>query len=143
MRLKSWIAWQGSDIVYGFLSRILWPRASAGALIVNEGSVLAVDMRNYLMLPSGGLDYGESFKEAAIRETLEETGYSIKSLEKLSDGVNSSGGKEIIFEAKIAEKEKIDSEGWGEPIWILYDEVNERNWRYNRDIGKLLKRKQN
>jgi len=30
------------------------------------------------MLPGGGLEYGESFDEAARRETSEETGYRIQ-----------------------------------------------------------------
>ena len=142
MSLKSWIAWEGSDIIYGILSRLFWPRNSAGGLVTRENSVLAVDMGDYLMLPSGGLDYGESFREAAIRETLEETGYSIELNDRISEGINSSGGVEILFEGELADEEKIKSEGWGEPVWIPFEEVDQRDWRYNRNVGKLLEKKE-
>lgn len=142
MGLKSWIAWQGADIIYGFVARVFWPRSSAGALVIQENNILAVDMGDYLMLPSGGLEYGESFEEAAIREAFEETGYKIEIKEKVSKEINSVGGPEIIFEADLVTGENMKSKGWGEPVWIPVEEVGEKDWRYNRNIKRILNQKQ-
>lgn len=142
MGLKSWIAWNGADFIYGILSEILWPRCSAGAIVVQDGELLAVDMEEYLMLPAGGLESGESFKEAAVREAFEETGYRIETSEKLTEGFNSVGGPEVIFDAELADEEQKHSGSWGEPVWIPLDEAKQRKWRHNRDMKSILDSKQ-
>lgn len=62
-------------------------RAGAGAVVINErGLVLALeraDIPGAWQLPQGGLDAGEEPLQAALRETEEETGIPVKSLELL------------------------------------------------------------
>lgn len=59
-------------------------RARASVVCQRDGQVLtvrAVDPvggHQYLFLPGGGIEPGESPAEAAVRETLEETGYSVR-----------------------------------------------------------------
>lgn len=143
MGLKSWIIWKGGNLGYGFLSRFLWPRASSVAIIVEEKKILAIDTGNYLMLPGGGLEYGESFEEAAKRETLEETGYRVKVKEKISEKINSVGGVEQIYQAELLEREQVHDGDWeGEPIWLDLEKVGDRDWRYNRSIKDVLDSKQ-
>ncbi len=142
MGLRSWIAWRGADFIYGTLSELLWPRSSAAAIVVHEDELLAVDMGDYLMLPAGGLEFGENFEQAAIREVFEETGYRIEIGEKLSENVNSVGGVEMIFDADLADKEQEHSGSWGKPVWIPLDQLDERNWRHNRDVKSILEGKQ-
>lgn len=142
MGLKSWIAWKGADYIYGALSRIFWPRASAGAIVIHNGSLLAVDMGDYLMIPSGGLEYGETFEQAAIREVFEETGCLIEIKKKLSEKINSVGGTEVMFHATLVDNGK-KSGGWGEPVWIPLDELDDKDWRYNRDVKSIVDHKEN
>jgi 8-oxo-dGTP pyrophosphatase MutT (NUDIX family) len=61
-------------------------RAGAGALVVHEGRVLMELLGRstgyHWELPSGYIEAGETLEEAAIRETLEETGIHI-SIERM------------------------------------------------------------
>lgn len=142
MTLQSRIAWSGADLIYGFLSRILWPRCSAAAIVVRDNELLAIDMKDYLMLPAGGLEYGERFEEAAVRETFEETGYRVEILGEITEDINSVGGTEVIFSAELVGEEPEHSGSWGEPVWIDLDKVKDRNWRHNRDMKVVLDAKQ-
>ncbi|MDX1477727.1 MAG: NUDIX domain-containing protein, partial [Saprospiraceae bacterium] len=48
---------------------------AAGGIVENkQGEILAIYRRKVWDLPKGKLDAGESFKQAAVREVLEETG---------------------------------------------------------------------
>ncbi len=51
---------------------------SAGGVIVHQNKVLAITWtnKNFICFPKGGLEHGESSKEAAMREVKEETGYN-------------------------------------------------------------------
>ncbi|MFB6216779.1 MAG: NUDIX domain-containing protein [Candidatus Aenigmatarchaeota archaeon] len=137
MSLKSWIVWHGKNIGYGILSKILWPRASAAAIVVDDQEMLAIDTGDYLMLPGGGLDSGESFEDAVIRETYEETGYRINVETRIEETINSVGGVELIFRATVAEG-KAKGNWEGEPTWISIEDAASRRWRHDRNIRELL-----
>jgi len=57
-------------------------RIRVGVLIWRDGEVLLVRRekggRSYWLVPGGGVDPGETMVEAAPRELLEETGYSVE-----------------------------------------------------------------
>lgn len=142
MTLKSRIAWSGADLIYGFLSKFLWPRSSATAIVVQDSKLLAIDMEDYLMLPAGGLEYNEGFEEAAVRETFEETGYRIEIQEEIAEEINSVGGTEVIFSAELVNEEPEHSGSWGEAVWVDLEKVEDRTWRHNRDMKAVLDAKQ-
>jgi len=143
MGLKSWIIWKGKNSVYGFLCKFLWPRASAASLVVDNGKLLVIDIGDYLMLPGGALEYGETFAEAAERETLEETGFKTNITQKLHEGVNSVGGVEVLYRAELQGKDPVHSGNWeGNPIWIKTEEIGDRTWRHDRDVETMLDGKQ-
>jgi len=57
------------------------PRVRVGVLLVREGNVLLVKHRRdnleYWLLPGGGLDWGESIRNCAVRECKEELGLDV------------------------------------------------------------------
>ncbi len=60
---------------------IFW-RPTVYAVIIRDDSILMVRPHHGLYaFPGGGMDMGESVKEALHREVLEETGYKVKSSE--------------------------------------------------------------
>jgi 8-oxo-dGTP diphosphatase len=59
------------------------PRVGVGALVIHEGKVLLVKRgvapnEGLWAVPGGSLELGESLKEGAERETLEETGVVVR-----------------------------------------------------------------
>lgn len=67
-------------------------RNTISALVRNkEGKFLALKWRkfNWLSVPIGGVEDGESIEEAAVREVLEETGYRVKFVKFLGGKVES------------------------------------------------------
>lgn len=60
---------------------------AAGGLVLNEkGEILFIEKREFLDLPKGKIDHGESAKNAAIREVEEETGArNLKIINKTED----------------------------------------------------------
>ena len=58
------------------------PHATVATVVVDRGRVLLVeetiDGRQVLNQPAGHLEPGESLAEAALRETLEETGWTVR-----------------------------------------------------------------
>jgi 8-oxo-dGTP pyrophosphatase MutT (NUDIX family) len=51
---------------------------AAGGVVIHDGQMLLIDRpsRGEVRLPKGHVDPGESHRETAIRETIEETGFS-------------------------------------------------------------------
>lgn len=55
-------------------------REGAFVLVENQGKILLVkpvDGKGYWELPGGGVDQGETFQQAAVREAKEETGFDL------------------------------------------------------------------
>ncbi|MBW3113121.1 MULTISPECIES: NUDIX domain-containing protein [Bacillaceae] len=62
---------------------MLYPiRIRAGAVIVEEGKILLAEFQDenglHYNLPAGGVEEGESIKEAVVREAFEETGAQVE-----------------------------------------------------------------
>lgn len=83
----------------------------------------------YWVLPGGGVEEGESFEEAALRELREEMSIEGMIEEKLTELTDRNGGKHVIFlckyvsgEAKLGESseeaKKFSSEQKYIPEWI-------------------------
>lgn len=136
-RLRSLFFWWGGHPFAVLLSRLVWPRATAGVLVVEDGRLLAVDAGAYLMLPVGGLGYGESFADAARREAREETGVDVALESRLAEGHNAYGGVEVLFRASLAGGDP-ESTVSGEPTWVPLDRVGEHRWRFDRDVASLV-----
>jgi 8-oxo-dGTP pyrophosphatase MutT (NUDIX family) len=68
---------------------------AAGGVVVLDGAVLVVHRLRYddWSLPKGKLEEGETFEQAALREVLEETGYTCALGESLGLTSHESRGK--------------------------------------------------
>ncbi len=57
------------------------PRIRVSVIVIDDGKILLVRHekygRTYWVLPGGGVDYGESLRDAAVREVKEETNLDI------------------------------------------------------------------
>ena len=105
----------------------------AGTILEKDGKILLVkENRNRdkgkWWIPAGGVDDGELIEEAAIRETYEESGYTVKISgilciynKVLSGGIPVIG---IIYKAQIINGElHFDPEEIAEAKWLSYDEI--------------------
>ena len=119
-------------------SRVFSSFAAVRVIVVEEGKVLAVDQGSYLELPGGAVEYEETLEEAAIREVKEETGVEVE----LKDTIeNSEFGKavEVMFEAETNDVE-LEGSWEGKPIWIPVEDINDRKWRYSRNVEEIVER---
>ena len=100
-------------------------------LLVQESQPKAYGLWN---LPAGHVDKGEKIREAAIRETKEETGFDVKLINEIAIlHEESNNAVKHIFTAEIIGGElTIEEDEILDIKWLTYDEVKELN-----DAGKL------
>lgn len=139
MGLRSWYLWKGGLPFAALFGRLVWPRATAGALVLHDDCVLAIDTGDYLMLPVGGLEAGETFTNAARREAREETSVDVVLGDCVNEGLNAYGGVERLFVGKPRRETPLAEPSWeGTPTWISLDIAHERRWRFDRSVGRYL-----
>lgn len=70
--------------------------------------------------PAGGVEDGETAEQAAVRETLEETGLTVKAVRYIGDRVHPKSGKFMAYtackvvegEAHVADDDELDKVEW-------------------------------
>lgn len=82
-------------------------RKASKVILLDENNNILLIGREHRLLPGGGLEVGESFEEAAIRECKEETGYDINIIDLIgfTEEFRAEEGRHQItycFIAKIA-----------------------------------------
>lgn len=117
----------------------------SAAIIVSSGKVLMVRRRVSegklsWQFPAGAIEPGEGAEEAAVRETEEETGLSVKAVRLLGERVHPNTGRLMSYtacevvdgEAHVADAEELDAVAWVAHSEItdyvpypLYDRVQE------------------
>jgi 8-oxo-dGTP diphosphatase len=97
----------------------------AAAITVNDGQILMVRRRVKAgqlswQFPAGEVEPGESADEAAVRETLEETGLTVRAVSRLGERVHPSTGRTMLYvacdvvdgTAYVADEEELAEVAW-------------------------------
>ncbi|MFE7233950.1 NUDIX hydrolase [Streptomyces sp. NPDC057596] len=97
----------------------------SAAIIVRDDRVLMVRRavkEGELMwqFPAGAIEAGESAEDAAVRETLEETGLTVKAVRLLGERVHPKTGRAMSYTAcevlegtaRVADDEELDAVAW-------------------------------
>ncbi|HEV2158887.1 NUDIX hydrolase [Bradyrhizobium sp.] len=102
------------------------PVMAAGGIVLRRGAVPLIAIvrqrkRNEWVLPKGKLDDGETPKEAAHREVLEETGHDVALHEFLGTLVYQSGGR-----SKVVHFWRMEADGG--PVRKLMNDIKAVDW---------------
>ncbi|WP_027556864.1 NUDIX hydrolase [Bradyrhizobium sp. Cp5.3] len=102
------------------------PVLAAGGIVLRRGATPLVAVvrqrkRNEWVLPKGKLDDGETPREAALREVLEETGHDVAIHEFLGTLVYQSGGR-----SKVVHFWRMEAEGG--PVRKLMNDIKAVDW---------------
>ena len=97
----------------------------AAAIVVKDGRVLMVRRRVNegelsWQFPAGAVEAGESADDAAVRETLEETGLTVRAAGGLGERVHPNTGRTMLYvacdvvdgTAYVADEEEIADVAW-------------------------------
>lgn len=107
----------------------------AAAVIVHDGKVLLVKRRVKegslsWQFPAGEVEPGETAREAAVRETREETGLIVAASQTLGRRVHPNTGRSMIYVAC----DVVD----GEPGLVDDDELSEFAWANLMELPKYV-----
>lgn len=103
----------------------------SAAIIANEGRVLMIRRRVKegelsWQFPAGAIEPGEATEDAAVRETVEETGLVVTALKLLGERVHPKTHRTMSYtacevvqgEAQIADEDELDA-----VAWVTLDEI--------------------
>jgi 8-oxo-dGTP diphosphatase len=117
----------------------------SAAIIVSEGRVLMVKRRVKegklsWQFPAGQIEDGEAAEDAAVRETIEETGLVVTATRLLGERIHPNTGRAMSYtacevvqgEARVADEDELDAVAWVSHAEItdyvpypLYEKVQE------------------
>jgi 8-oxo-dGTP diphosphatase len=103
----------------------------SAAIIVQDGRVLMIRRRIAegelsWQFPAGAIEAGETPEEAAVRETVEETGLTVAAVKVLGDRVHPKTGRHMAYvacelidgEARVADADEL-----AEVVWAAHSDL--------------------
>lgn len=129
-------------------------KTSIRTVVKKDGKYLMINARNgFLLIPGGGVEEGETFEEAGIRELREETGYScVSEMRYLGKVITSrpdlfEDGRYYQMESVLYTCDVADEPGELEmtkaeidfgcyPEWLTKDEILEQNRAFEKELGR-------
>jgi 8-oxo-dGTP diphosphatase len=124
-------------------------RVGIGVMILKEGRVLlgyrtASHGKNTWIMPGGHLEFGESFRDCAIRETKEETGLDVEPERVFSVSNDISYGKHYVTIGIMAkyvsgEPKVMEPDKYREWKWFSLEELPSDLSDYNKKQLENLK----
>jgi 8-oxo-dGTP pyrophosphatase MutT (NUDIX family) len=128
-------------------------RIRAGCVLIEGNNIALIERhragRHYFSFPGGGVDEGESYEQAAVREMEEELGLQVKVIRKIAD-VLFNGKPQYYFlveriggEFGTGSGEEYGSYdpayGTYQPVWMPLDEILAHNV-VPRPLAELVSR---
>jgi 8-oxo-dGTP diphosphatase len=107
--------------------------AIAAAIIVQDGKLLLVQRRVSegalsWQFPAGAVETGETFEEAAVRETAEEAGLTVEAVKMLGERVHPKTGRlmgYVACEVKSGTAYVADTDELSDFAWATPDQFND------------------
>ncbi|MFD5563813.1 NUDIX hydrolase [Kitasatospora griseola] len=105
----------------------------AAAIVVQDGRVLMVQRRVAegelsWQFPAGEIEAGETPEEAAVRETAEEVGLTVKAERLLGERVHPKTGRQMSYTAcdvVAGTATVVDTEELAELAWVTHQQIAE------------------
>lgn len=105
----------------------------AAAIVVQDSRVLMVQCRVSegelsWQFPAGEVEAGESPEAAAVRETAEEVGLTVKAVRLLGERVHPKTGRHMTYTAcdvQSGTATVVDTEELAELAWITHEQITE------------------
>ncbi|WP_030458994.1 NUDIX hydrolase [Kitasatospora sp. NRRL B-11411] len=105
----------------------------AAAIIVHEGRVLMVQRRVTegelsWQFPAGEIEPGEAPNDAAVRETDEEVGLTVRAVQLLGNRVHPKTGRQMSYtacEVVSGTATVVDTDELADLAWITSDQISE------------------
>ena len=127
-------------------------RIRAGVVLIEDNKVALIERQraglHYYAFPGGGVDNGESYEQAAVREMEEETGLQVKVIRKIADIYYNGNLQPYFLVDKIGgEFSTGTGEEFGEydptsgtyhPMWMSIAELPEHDNVYPVDVAALV-----
>ncbi|WP_031189847.1 MULTISPECIES: NUDIX hydrolase [Streptomyces] len=105
----------------------------AAAVIVRDARVLLIRRRVpegdlVWQFPAGAIEAGETAEQAAVRETLEETGLTVEAVKLIGERVHPKTGRSMSYTAcsvVSGEAHIADADELAEVAWVAHSEIGE------------------
>jgi 8-oxo-dGTP diphosphatase len=131
-------------------------RTRAGVVLIQDGRVALIERHraglDYFVFPGGGVDEGETYEQAAVREAMEELGIQVAIKQKVAEIQMASKSHQVYFlvEQTGGEfgtgtgEEYVDAdpndpdEGVYVPVWMPIAELPLHEKIYPRGVADLV-----
>lgn len=125
----------------------LKPRLTSAVLVIHDDKFLLAERNKencngYWVIPGGGVNFGESIREAAIREVKEETNLDVEIIKFLcyKEIINMPGNYHSVVFFHLAKPKHLDVEAKGDVSSAKFFSIDEiKNLKLIKSAEDILK----